>query len=137
MRSPQVPAATEQADDACGDVHGAVGIGEVVVEGQLAVDRAVRAQWIGKTFKELRQRNGMTLQEVGEYLRRDQSSLSRFESGVHPPRKDDVICVEAGPFFAEPQRFAVRDSTQPHLGYLSFPSAEWGALLTSACTDVL
>lgn len=41
-------------------------------------------------------------------------------------------CVEAGPFLAEPQRFAVRDSTQPHLGYLSFPSAEWGTFLTAA-----
>ncbi|WP_017599601.1 helix-turn-helix domain-containing protein [Nocardiopsis lucentensis] len=53
----------------------------------------LRAQWIGKTFKELRQRNGMTLQEVGEYLRRDQSSVSRFEAGIHPPRKDDVIAL--------------------------------------------
>jgi transcriptional regulator with XRE-family HTH domain len=53
----------------------------------------LRAQWIGKTFKELRQRNGMTLQEVGEYLGRDQSSLSRFEAGIHPPRKDDVVSL--------------------------------------------
>ncbi|WP_262391555.1 helix-turn-helix transcriptional regulator [Nocardiopsis sp. CNR-923] len=35
----------------------------------------------------------MTLQEVGEYLRRDQSSVSRFEAGIHPPRKDDVIAL--------------------------------------------
>lgn len=53
----------------------------------------LRAQWIGKTFKELRQRNGMTLQEVGEYLGRDQSSLSRFEAGIHPPRKEDVVAL--------------------------------------------
>lgn len=53
----------------------------------------LRAQWIGKTFKDLRQRNGMTLQEVGEYLRRDISSVSRFESGIHPPRKDDVTAL--------------------------------------------
>ncbi|MFE9243494.1 DUF397 domain-containing protein [Nocardiopsis sp. NPDC006938] len=38
-------------------------------------------------------------------------------------------CVEAGPFLGEPQRFAVRDSTQRDLGYLSFPSSEWSALL--------
>ncbi|PWV47267.1 DUF397 domain-containing protein [Nocardiopsis sp. L17-MgMaSL7] len=38
-------------------------------------------------------------------------------------------CVEAGPFLDEPQRFAVRDSTQRDLGYLSFPSPEWSALL--------
>lgn len=53
----------------------------------------LRAQWIGKTFKELRQRNGMTMQEVAEYLGRDQSSLSRFEAGIHPPRKDDVVAL--------------------------------------------
>ncbi|WP_017572282.1 DUF397 domain-containing protein [Nocardiopsis halotolerans] len=41
-------------------------------------------------------------------------------------------CVEAGPFLNEPQRFAVRDSTQRDLGYLSFPSPEWSALLRSA-----
>ncbi|MEU3020301.1 DUF397 domain-containing protein [Nocardiopsis sp. NPDC007018] len=38
-------------------------------------------------------------------------------------------CVEAGPFLGEPQRFAVRDSTHRDLGYLSFPSPEWSALL--------
>lgn len=53
----------------------------------------LRAQWIGKTFKELRQHNGMTLQEVSEYLGRDISAISRFESGVHPPRKNDVIAL--------------------------------------------
>ena len=41
-------------------------------------------------------------------------------------------CVEAGPVLNEPQRFAVRDSTQRGLGYLSFPSTEWAALLGSA-----
>ncbi|GAA1102769.1 DUF397 domain-containing protein [Nocardiopsis metallicus] len=41
-------------------------------------------------------------------------------------------CVEAGPFLNEPQRFAVRDSTQRDLGYLSFPSSEWSALLRSS-----
>lgn len=41
-------------------------------------------------------------------------------------------CVEAGLVLNEPQRFAVRDSTQRDLGYLSFPAAEWAALLNSA-----
>ncbi|GAA1460222.1 DUF397 domain-containing protein [Nocardiopsis exhalans] len=44
----------------------------------------------------------------------------------------DRSCVEAGPFLNEPQRFAVRDSTQRDLGYLSFPSSEWSALLRSS-----
>ncbi|WP_431870145.1 DUF397 domain-containing protein [Nocardiopsis eucommiae] len=46
----------------------------------------------------------------------------------HSPN-GDRSCVEAGPFLDEPQRFAVRDSTQRDLGYLSFPSSEWSALL--------
>lgn len=41
-------------------------------------------------------------------------------------------CVEAGLFLNEPQRFAIRDSTQRHLGHLSFPTPEWNALLHSA-----
>ncbi|MGW5878077.1 DUF397 domain-containing protein [Nocardiopsis terrae] len=41
-------------------------------------------------------------------------------------------CVEAGPFLNEPQRFAVRDSTQRDLGFLSFPSSEWAALLCAS-----
>jgi hypothetical protein len=41
-------------------------------------------------------------------------------------------CVEAGPVLNGPQRFAVRDSTQRDLGFLSFPSAEWGTFLRAA-----
>lgn len=44
----------------------------------------------------------------------------------------DRSCVEAGPFLNEPRGFAVRDSTQRELGFLSFPSSEWAALLGSA-----
>ncbi|HIY39831.1 MAG TPA: DUF397 domain-containing protein [Candidatus Nocardiopsis merdipullorum] len=40
--------------------------------------------------------------------------------------------VSVGAFLDEPQRFAVRDSTQPHLGHLSFPSAEWDTFLSAA-----
>ena len=41
-------------------------------------------------------------------------------------------CVEAGPFLNESTRFAVRDSTQRDLGFLSFPSAEWDTFLRAA-----
>ncbi|MCY9782769.1 DUF397 domain-containing protein [Nocardiopsis sp. EMB25] len=41
-------------------------------------------------------------------------------------------CVEAGPFLNEPTRFAVRDSTQRDLGYLSFPRGEWSTFLRAA-----
>jgi hypothetical protein len=40
-------------------------------------------------------------------------------------------CVEAGLFLSDPDRFAVRDSTQRDLGYLSFPSAEWATFLSA------
>ncbi|RNL80629.1 helix-turn-helix domain-containing protein [Halostreptopolyspora alba] len=61
----------------------------------MATQRKVtlRAQWLGKTFRELRERNGMTLKEVAEYLQRDISSVSRLESGVHPLRRADVIAL--------------------------------------------
>ncbi|OLT27418.1 DUF397 domain-containing protein [Nocardiopsis sp. CNR-923] len=38
-------------------------------------------------------------------------------------------CVEAGPFRNEPGRFAVRDSTQRDLGFLSFPRDAWATFL--------
>lgn len=63
------------------------------------------------------------------------SGGDRVEVGWHISSyspNGDRSCVEAGPFLNEPQRFAVRDSTQRDLGHLSFPSAEWSALLRSA-----
>ncbi|MEV2275055.1 DUF397 domain-containing protein [Nocardiopsis sp. NPDC049922] len=41
-------------------------------------------------------------------------------------------CVEAGPFLNEPDRFAVRDSTQRDLGFLSFPRDAWATFLRAA-----
>ncbi|WP_344971585.1 DUF397 domain-containing protein [Salinactinospora qingdaonensis] len=38
-------------------------------------------------------------------------------------------CVEAGPVFDGSARFAVRDSTQRDLGFLSFGHSEWNAFL--------
>lgn len=51
-------------------------------------------------------------------------------SGYSP--NGDRSCVEAGPFLHEPQKFAVRDSTQRELGYLSFSSTERSALLRAS-----
>ncbi|GAB3727144.1 DUF397 domain-containing protein [Nocardiopsis nanhaiensis] len=40
-------------------------------------------------------------------------------------------CVEAGPFRHKATAFAVRDSNNRDLGYLTFASPEWTALLAS------
>ncbi|MGW9351103.1 Helix-turn-helix domain-containing protein [Nocardiopsis flavescens] len=53
----------------------------------------LRAQWLGKMLRELRESNGYTLKEAAEYLQRDLSALSRFESGVHPIRRGDVLAL--------------------------------------------
>lgn len=53
----------------------------------------LRAQWLGKMLRELRENNGYTLKEAAEYLQRDLSALSRFESGVHPIRRGDVLAL--------------------------------------------
>ncbi|WP_028648974.1 helix-turn-helix transcriptional regulator [Nocardiopsis sp. CNT312] len=53
----------------------------------------LRAQWLGKMLRELREDNGYTLKEAAEYLQRDLSALSRFESGVHPIRRGDVLAL--------------------------------------------
>lgn len=43
-------------------------------------------------------------------------------------------CIEAGPHLCGPPRFAVRDSIQRDLGFLSFPSSEWSAFVTGVKT---
>ncbi|GAB3727140.1 helix-turn-helix domain-containing protein [Nocardiopsis nanhaiensis] len=53
----------------------------------------LRAQWLGKMLRELREGGGFTLKESAEYLQRDLSALSRFESGVHPIRRGDVLAL--------------------------------------------
>ncbi|GAA3744439.1 helix-turn-helix domain-containing protein [Salinactinospora qingdaonensis] len=64
----------------------------------------LRAQWLGKLLKELREQNAMTLKEASEYLGRDAPALSRFESGVHPIRRGDV--------YALMDLYGVEDKTQ-------------------------
>ncbi|WP_100446856.1 helix-turn-helix domain-containing protein [Glycomyces xiaoerkulensis] len=50
-----------------------------------------RARWLGKTVKELRDESGLSVQEVGEYLRRVKSVVSKFESGQNPIPGDDLL----------------------------------------------
>lgn len=51
----------------------------------------LRAQWLGNELREMREAAGLTLKEVGEYLRRNSSTVSRFESGILPARIAEVL----------------------------------------------
>jgi len=53
----------------------------------------LRAQWLGQQLRALRESAGMTLRQAGDYLQRDQSMLSRFETAVHPIRRGDVTAL--------------------------------------------
>ncbi|MBF8185564.1 helix-turn-helix domain-containing protein [Nonomuraea sp. K274] len=53
----------------------------------------LRAQWLGKHLKELRERADLTLKEAGDYLQRDGSTVSRFEAGLYPARTPDVLAL--------------------------------------------
>ncbi|WBB78163.1 helix-turn-helix transcriptional regulator [Micromonospora sp. WMMD882] len=51
----------------------------------------LRAQWLGNELREMRERAGLTLKEVAEYVRRNASTVSRFESGLLPARVPEVL----------------------------------------------
>ncbi|MQA25270.1 MAG: helix-turn-helix domain-containing protein [Micromonosporaceae bacterium] len=51
----------------------------------------LRSQWLGQQLRLLREEAGLTLKEVGQYVQRDPSSVSRMEAGVHPARLPDVL----------------------------------------------
>lgn len=50
----------------------------------------LRAQWLGKMLKELREQNGLKLTDTAEYLQRSFSAISKFESGALPIREPEV-----------------------------------------------
>jgi len=51
----------------------------------------LRAQLLGQQLRELREEARLTLKDVAEYLQRDPSTVSRFESGVLPARVPEVL----------------------------------------------
>ncbi|MEU8271377.1 helix-turn-helix transcriptional regulator [Sphaerisporangium sp. NPDC049002] len=53
----------------------------------------LRAQWLGKQLRELREAAKLTLKDAGDYIQRDQSSLSRMEQGITPMRVPDVLTL--------------------------------------------
>lgn len=53
----------------------------------------LRAQWLGQLLRRIREDAGMTATDAAEYIQRDQSTLSRFESGTYPIRRPDVSAL--------------------------------------------
>jgi transcriptional regulator with XRE-family HTH domain len=53
----------------------------------------LRAQWLGQQLRALRESTGMTLRQAGEYLQRDPSMVSRFETAEYPIRRGDVLAL--------------------------------------------
>lgn len=53
----------------------------------------LRAQWLGKMLRDLREDRGYTLKKAAEYLQRDISAVSRFESGSNLIRRGDVLAL--------------------------------------------
>jgi transcriptional regulator with XRE-family HTH domain len=53
----------------------------------------LRAQWLGQQIKELREAAGITLKQAAEYLERDPSTVSRFESAEYPIRRADLLAL--------------------------------------------
>nr|WTA70970.1 helix-turn-helix domain-containing protein [Micromonospora sp. NBC_00855] len=55
--------------------------------------RTLRAQWLGQQMRELRERRGLTLKYVAQYLERDFSSLARYERAEWPFRRELVVAL--------------------------------------------
>src|ERR1700730_8791917 len=51
----------------------------------------LRAQLLGQQLRELREEAKLTLKDVGEYVQRDASTVSRFEAGLLPARIPEVL----------------------------------------------
>lgn len=58
----------------------------------MATDNAVtlRAQWLGQILRQMRERKGLTLKEVAEYLQRNLATVGRCEQGIYPIRGKDA-----------------------------------------------
>ncbi|MFD0558107.1 helix-turn-helix protein [Stackebrandtia endophytica] len=53
----------------------------------------LRTQWLGKELRKHRLASNATLLEAGEYLQRDQATISRIESGLSLARVADVMAL--------------------------------------------
>lgn len=50
----------------------------------------LRAQWLGRQLRELRESAGLLLRDAGGHLGKDGTTVSRYEAGLIPARPDDV-----------------------------------------------
>jgi Predicted transcriptional regulator len=50
----------------------------------------LRAQWLGRQLRELRESAGLLLKDAGEHLGKDGTTVSRYEAGLIPARPEDV-----------------------------------------------
>lgn len=50
----------------------------------------LRAQWLGRLLRDLRESAGISFQEAADHIVRDPSTISRMETGALPPRMSDV-----------------------------------------------
>ncbi|MEV5413973.1 helix-turn-helix transcriptional regulator [Thermopolyspora sp. NPDC052614] len=53
----------------------------------------MRAQWLGKQLRELRELARMTLKDAADHLQRDMGTMSRMETGLAPARASDVLAL--------------------------------------------
>lgn len=51
----------------------------------------LRAQWLGQQLREMREDAKLTLKDVGNYIQRNGSTVSRIESGMLPARVPEVL----------------------------------------------
>ncbi|HEX5595273.1 MAG TPA: helix-turn-helix transcriptional regulator [Micromonosporaceae bacterium] len=51
----------------------------------------LRAQWLGQQLREMREQASLTLKDVGDYISRTASTVSRIESGILPARVPEVL----------------------------------------------
>ena len=51
----------------------------------------LRAQWLGQQLREMRETAKLTLKEVGDFIKRNPSTVSRIESGMLPARVPEVL----------------------------------------------
>jgi len=51
----------------------------------------LRAQWLGQQLREMRESRKLTLRAVGDFIKRDPSTVSRIESGMLPARVPEVL----------------------------------------------
>lgn len=76
-------------------ITGLHGADQVADDGPVATRQGptLRAQWLGQQLKELRENAGITLRQAADYLERDPSTVSRFESAEYPIRRADLVAL--------------------------------------------